>query len=149
MCLAIDDQFVRFKVRITTMINVASFVAIECRIDNVVIVQTEEVAVSNTKFLIILLTLVSNWHANFFTDVLDHNVFRIKPNYYNNKEDLLLTCKQSISVDLTGAHLNCFRSVFCSTVLHSQVNFIAFNNLKIVIFINLQFLSFVCLVPIH
>merc|ERR1712061_572171 len=61
MSLPIHGQILANQVRLTGMIDVTSFTAEECSVDNVVLVKAEIVAVSDSKLAVCNFTFVRNW----------------------------------------------------------------------------------------
>ena len=79
MCLTIDREVLADEVGLARVVNISSLAAEECRINNVLFVQAEEVAVTDTKFVVSNFPLVSYWVSDFLTDVFDDNLFRVEP----------------------------------------------------------------------
>lgn len=61
------------------MVDVAGLAAIEGSIDDVVLVESEVVAVADPKFLVGKLSFVSHRVPDLLADVFDHNVTMTQP----------------------------------------------------------------------
>lgn len=72
LLLHVDD--LGGAIGVARVIQVTSLVAIEGRINDVIFVKSEEVAVIKTFLLVNNLSLVCNFVADFFTYVFYHNV---------------------------------------------------------------------------
>ena len=70
------------------MIDVAGFVAVERRVDDVVCIEAEQIHVQ-AQVVVDFFALVSDWDPDFFTHVFDHDVFWLEPNKnYSEKSNL-------------------------------------------------------------
>ena len=81
------------------MIQIASLISMEGRIDYVLFVKTEKIAVANTFLFIDNLTFVCNFVADLLTYVFYHNVVRGK----------ILMGKEPVPMNLARTNLNTLR----------------------------------------
>ena len=114
MGFSVNNDLLTLQVGITAMVNISGFTSVESGIDDVILVQGEEVAITDSKLLVELLPLVSNrltdLLANIFNDDFTHG-YR-------------LTGKESISVDLALPDLNMLGFLFGRTILHGDVHIV-------------------------
>ena len=99
MLLLLHVDYFGRTVRVTRVIQIASLVSMEGRIDDVLFVKTEKIAVTNTFLFIDNLTFVGNFVADLFTYVFYHNFICSK----------ILMGKEPIPVNLAWTNLNTLR----------------------------------------
>lgn len=78
MLFSIDRYLFTYQVGLARVVDISRFAAEERRIDDVVFVKAEEVAVSDTQFLIVLFPLVCNRLSDFFTNILNDDIFGLQ-----------------------------------------------------------------------
>ena len=78
MLFSIDRYLFTYQVGLARVVDISRLAAEERRIDDVVFVKAEEVAVSDTQFLIVLFSLVGDRLSDFFTDVLYDDIFGLQ-----------------------------------------------------------------------
>lgn len=74
MSFSIDDQLIRFQIRVAWVVDVSGFVPVESSVDDVLVVQGEHVAV-----IVGLLTFITDWVSNLLAHILYYNILRVKP----------------------------------------------------------------------
>jgi hypothetical protein len=107
------------------VVDVSGFVSVKSRVDDVLVVQSEHVAV-----IVSLLPFVTNWMSNLFANILNHNILRVEPKLLLGNH-LLLQGKEAIPVNFTPPDFNCFRILLCSPVLHRRIHIVTLGNLKV------------------
>lgn len=96
--LAVYCDLLTNKIWVATVVDITGFAPEESSIDDVVLVETKQVAVTHSKLLIVFLSLISNRFSNLFSNVLNHDVFRLQ----------LLTSKEAISMNLADPNFDMF-----------------------------------------
>ena len=86
-------------VRVTRVIQIASLVSMEGRINDILFVETEKVTITYALLLINNLTFISNFVSYFFTYVFYHNFVCRK----------ILMSKEPIPMDLARTNFNTLR----------------------------------------
>jgi len=99
MLLLLHVDYFGRAISVARVIQIASLVSMEGRIDNVLFVKTEKIAVTNTFLFIDNLTFVGNFVADLFTYVFYHNFICSK----------ILMGKEPIPVNLAWTNLNTLR----------------------------------------
>ena len=79
MLLAVYCDLLTNKIWVATVVDITGFAPEESSINDVVLVETKQVAVAHSKLLIVFLSLISNRFSNLFSNVLNHDVFRLQP----------------------------------------------------------------------
>ena len=99
MLLLLHVDYFGRAISVARVIQIASLVSMEGRIDDVLFVKTEKIAVTNTFLFIDNLTFVGNFVADLLTYVFYHNFICSK----------ILMGKEPIPVNLTWTNLNTLR----------------------------------------
>ena len=74
--LSVDGQVLRYEVGLTRVVDIASFAAKKCSIDDVVSIESKIVAVADAELIVGNLSFVSNWIPDFLANVLNNDVLR-------------------------------------------------------------------------
>lgn len=99
MLLLLHVDYFGRAISVARVIQIASLVSMEGRIDDVLFVKTEKIAVTNTFLFIDNLTFVGNFVADLLTYVFYHNFICSK----------ILMGKEPIPVNLAWTNLNTLR----------------------------------------
>jgi hypothetical protein len=106
LLLNIDD--LGRAVRVTGVIKIARLITMEGRVDNVLLVKSEQVAITDALLFIDYLTFVGHFVADFLSNILNNYVVTSK----------ILVSKKAISVDLTRSNLYSLWLSLAQSVLH-------------------------------
>lgn len=79
MQFVIYKNLVRFQIGIATVVDVASFVPVECCVNDVIVIQSKKVAVTHSEFFVHFLTFVADWMTDFLSNIFNYNVLGLKP----------------------------------------------------------------------
>ena len=99
MLLLLHVDYFGRAISVARVIQIASLVSMEGRIDDILFVKTEKIAVANTFLFIDNLTFVSNFVADLLTYVFYHNFVCCK----------ILMGKEPIPMNLAWTNLNTLR----------------------------------------
>lgn len=121
VCLTIDREVLANEVGLARVVNISSLAAEERRINNVLFVQAEEVAVTDTKFVVSNFPLVSYWVSDFLTDVFDDNLFRVER----------LAGEEAVPVNFADPDFDQLWTLFGGSILHGSVDIIALVGLHV------------------
>ena len=92
------------------MVKISGFTAEECGINDIIIVNPEHVAITNTFLFVSNFSLVSNFVSDNLSHIFDQNVVWFQ----------IFQRKQSDSVDLGGAYFDFFGVLDGVSILHGQ-----------------------------
>lgn len=98
LLLLYGDYFCR-TISVTRVIQIASLISMECRIDDILFVKTEKIAVTNTFLFVDNLTFIRNFVTNLLTYVFYHNFICSK----------IFVGKEPVPVNLAWPNLNTLR----------------------------------------
>ena len=110
MLLAVHSDDLCCAVGVATVVQVASLTSKECRIDDVLLVESEHVAVADALVLVSLLSLVCNLVTDYLAHVLDHNIFWLE----------IFQGEKANPVNFTRPHFNLLRVLERASVLHGD-----------------------------
>lgn len=109
--LSIDsDDLLGPTVGIARVVEISSFAAEECGVYDVIIINPEHVAITDSFFFVSDFPLVSNFVSDDFSHVLDQNVIGLQ----------IFKCEQSDSMDLGRSDFHFFGILNSISVLHRQ-----------------------------
>jgi len=94
--LLVHGEVLADQIWLARVVNIARLAPKERRVDDVVLVQLEHVAIADAQFLIPHFSLVCDGHANFLAHILDHNV----------AGGQILTRKKTVPMDFTNANFD-------------------------------------------
>jgi hypothetical protein len=103
------DYFCR-TIGVTRVIQIASLISMEGRIDDILFVKTEKIAVTNTFLFVDNLTFIRNFVTNLLTYVFYHNFICSK----------IFVGKESVPVNLARPNLNTLRLCLTQSVFHGD-----------------------------
>jgi hypothetical protein len=95
-------------ISITGVVEVASFVSIESRINDILFVQPEEVAITNTLLFVNYFPFIGYFVPDLLTHILDHNILSIQ----------VLMGEKAISMDFAWADFDPLWLGLAQSILH-------------------------------
>ena len=110
MLLAVYGDDLCCAVGIATVIQVASLASKECGIDDILLVESEHVAVTNALVLVSLLSLVCDLVTDYLAHVLDHDIFMLE----------IFKSEKANPVNFARPHFNLLRVLERASVLHGD-----------------------------
>lgn len=116
MSLSVDVEVFRNQVRLARVVDIAGLASKEGSIDDVVFVESEVVAIADSKLLIAEFSFIGHRVPNLFANVLDHDVTVGQG----------LACEEAIAMDFADPYLNEFGTLFGGSVLHRGVDVVSF-----------------------
>ena len=135
MSLSVDVEVFRNQVRLARVVDIAGLASKEGSIDDVVFVESEVVAIADSKLLIAEFSFIGHRVPNLFANVLDHDVAvgqakkstrRVKASREGVFAHLRLACEEAIAMDFADPYLNEFGTLFGGSVLHRGVDVVSF-----------------------
>jgi len=121
MCLSVDGRVLADQVGLARVVNVASLASIESCINDELFVQAEEVAVTDAKFIVSNLSLISYGVSDLLADVLNDDLLWVER----------LAGEQAVPVDLADPDFYELWTLLRGPVLHRRINIVALVRLHV------------------
>ena len=78
MSLSVDSQVLADQVGFARVVDVTGLAPVESRVDYVILVESEIVAIADTKLVVIVFSLVGNRFTNLLSHILNDYVLRVQ-----------------------------------------------------------------------